>query len=256
MPNHNPEQTIQNETVFPRPLALVTGASRGTGYAIAKKLAKEGYDLVLTCREKYDLLLQLKDCLTEQHSGISVQAVKCDVSSFSDVSELFRSLNRLDVLVNNAGIACYGLVQDMECEAWDTVIGTNLSGVFYTCRQAIPLMLAGGSGRIINISSVWGITGASCEAAYSASKGGVNAFTKALGKELAPSGIAVNALALGVVDTDMNARLDPEEKEALRQEIPADRFCTPSEAADAAAALLKMPVYFTGQVITLDGGFI
>ena len=254
--NEYTDHTELNGPAASRPLALITGASRGVGRETAKKLAAEGYDLVLTCRENLTLLLQLKEELTAQYDDIHVAAVKCDVSIPSETDELFRSMERLDVLINNAGVAYYGLIQDMTDDEWKKVIDTNLSGVFYTCRRAVPLMLAGSSGRIVNISSVWGIAGASCEAAYSASKGGINAFTKALGKELAPSAISVNALALGVVDTDMIAHLHTDEKEALRQEIPADRFCTPSEAADAIAALLKMPVYLTGQVITLDGGFI
>lgn len=245
--------SVQTEDPAGRPLALVTGASRGIGRAIAAALAREGYDLILTCRERTELLEALCRELSETYT-VSAAAYRCDVSDPDAVSALFERITRLDVLVNNAGIAYYGLLQDMRDEDWDRIVGTDISGPFYMCRKAIPLMLGNG-GRIVNISSIWGNTGASCEAAYSAAKGAVNALTRALGKELAPSRIPVNAIACGVVDTDMLAVFNEEEKEALRQEIPADRFCTPQEAAQAVTGLLKMPEYFTGQILTLDGGF-
>ncbi len=134
-------------------------------------------------------------------------------------------------------------------------MGVNLDSCFYTCREAIPLMLKRHSGRIINISSVWGNAGASMEVAYSASKGGMNAFTRALAKELAPSNIQVNAIACGLLDTDMNRCLSQEEKEALIAEIPADRMGQASEAAQLALQLAQSPEYLTGQIITLDGGW-
>jgi 3-oxoacyl-[acyl-carrier protein] reductase len=143
----------------------------------------------------------------------------------------------------------------MSDEEWNDVIGTNLSSVFYTCRAAIPLMLKKQNGRILNISSVWGNVGASLEVAYSASKGGLNAFTKALSKELAPSQIAVNAIACGVIDTDMNSGFSAEDMDELKKEIPADRIGTPEEVAKLVSLVLKAPLYMTGQVITLDGGW-
>ena len=244
---------MHTDNTVARPVALVTGASRGIGRAIAAALAGEGYDLVLICRERTDLLEAL--CLELSEScGIRAIPHPCDVSDAEAVAALFAGIPRLDLLVNNAGVAWYGLLQDMRDEDWDRVVGTDISGPFYMCRKAIPLLLRS-RGRIINISSIWGSTGASCEAAYSAAKGALNALTRALGKELAPSGIPVNAVACGVVDTDMLSVFDEAEKEALRQEIPADRFCTPEEAAQAVLGLLRMPAYFTGQILTLDGGF-
>ena len=177
------------------------------------------------------------------------------MSSSSDVRELFEGITDLDLLVNNAGISHIGLLQDMTDDEWDEVMGTNLSSAFYTCRAAIPLMLKNKSGRILNISSVWGNVGASLETAYSASKGGINAFTKALAKELAPSGIAVNALACGVVDTDMNNAFSDEDMQALKNEIPMGRITTPEEVASQALLIIKSPVYMTGQIITIDGGW-
>ena len=151
--------------------------------------------------------------------------------------------------------ALFAHLQDMTDEDWKTTMGINLDSVFFCCREAIPLFLKNSCGRIINISSVWGNVGASTEVAYSASKGGMNSLTKALAKELAPSGIAVNALACGFIDTKMNSHLSDEEKQAVIDEIPACRMCTVSEVADAVCLLAKMPVYMTGQIITIDGGW-
>ena len=213
-----------------KPNALITGASRGIGRAIAEALASDGYDLILTCKNSIGELETFAASLEEKY-GINVCAERVDMSSPSDVRELFEGINDLDVLVNNAGISYIGLLQDMTDEEWNDVIGTNLSSAFYTCRQAIPLMLKKHSGRILNISSVWGNVGASLETAYSASKGGMNAFTRALSKELAPSSIAVNAIACGVIDTDMNSAFSVEDMEALKKEIPADRIGKPEEVA-------------------------
>ncbi len=241
-------------------LALVTGASRGIGAAIARVLAEDGYDLVLTCSHTMADLMTLSRELEEEFS-ISVKPVLCDVSDANAVRLMFSKITDLDVLVNNAGISYVGLLQDMTDADWNRSIGTNLSGCFYTCREAIPLFLKKQEseevpGRVLSISSVWGRVGASCEAAYSASKGGVNALTMALAKELAPSRIPVNAIACGCVDTVMNSHLSGEEKRALADEIPAGRFATPAEIADTVRLLLKAPAYLTGQVLTVDGGWI
>ena len=170
--------------------------------------------------------------------------------------DAIEKLGQVDVLINNAGIAHIGLLTDMSLDEWDEMIGTNLSPLFYTAKAVVPAMVHAKSGNIINISSMWGTVGASCEVAYSAAKGGVNSFTKALGKELALSGIAVNAIACGVVDTDMNGMLSAEEKQELSDEIPAGRFCTPAEIAETALSIIKAPSYMTGQIIGVDGGYI
>jgi len=177
------------------------------------------------------------------------------MGNFSDVETVFQQIPTLDVLINNAGISHIGLLTDMTVEEWHRVMGVNLDSLFYTTKLAIPLMLQKHQGRIINISSVWGNMGASMEVAYSASKGGVNTFTKALAKELAPSNIQVNAIACGVIDTSMNACFSKEDLEALEAEIPADRLGTCEEVAQLALQLANAPSYMTGQIITIDGGW-
>ena len=234
--------------------ALVTGASRGIGREIAEMLAADGYHLYLTCIRSDEILTAFAAELAERYH-ISCTPFVGDMGNADDVDMLFSSIENLDVLVNNAGISYVGLLSEMSLTDWREVISTNLDSVFYTSRLAIPLMLRKHSGKIINISSVWGTVGASMEVAYSASKGAVNSFTKALAKELAPSNIQVNAIACGVIDTDMNRCFSPEEMEALRQEIPCDRIGTPAEAAQMVKSLLSAPAYLTGQVITLDGGW-
>lgn len=234
--------------------AFISGASRGIGEAIARKLAAERYDLYLTCLRSEEKLRVLADEL-EREYHVSVKAFICDMSSFQEVERVFGQIPLLDVLINNAGISYIGLLQEMSQEEWHRVIDTNLSSVFYTCRRAIPLMLKNHSGKIINISSVWGERGASMETAYSASKGGVNAFTKALAKELALSGIQVNAVACGLIDTEMNRCFSGEERQDLIDEIPAGRMGRAAEAADMVSSILSMPSYTTGQIFTMDGGW-
>lgn len=235
--------------------ALVTGASRGIGAAIAEALANEGYHLYITCRQSEEKLTELSEYLKNTYC-ISCMPIIADVGNPAAVEKLFSKIHDLDILVNNAGISYVGLLHEMSTDEWQNVIQTNLNSMFYTSRLAIPMMLQKKSGKIINISSVWGNVGASMETAYSASKGGVNSFTKALAKELAPSHIQVNAIACGVIDTDMNKCFSKEDLEALREEIPADRLGQPQEAAQLLVSLLHAPEYLTGQIITLDGGWI
>ena len=238
-----------------RKKALITGASRGIGEAIAKELARQGFDLTLTCLNSLDQLKELAGCLEKKY-GVSCHIFQGDMGDPEAVDRLFDGLNRLDVLINNAGISHIGLLSDMSVSQWRRVMSTNLDSCFYPCRRAIPLMVHAKQGRIINISSVWGQAGASMEAAYSASKGGVNSLTKALAKELAPSNIQVNAIACGVIDTDMNRCFAPEEMASLIEEIPADRIGRPEEVAALAGQLITAPAYMTGQIITIDGGWI
>ena len=238
--------------------ALVTGASRGIGQAIAFTLAAHGYDLAVCCSSDPGQLYPVQQAASA--AGVRCLPFQADVSKSQDCVRMFeaieKSLGGVDLLVNNAGISKIGLLQDMPFEEWERLISVNLSSVFYCCKLAIPGMVRKKQGTIINISSVWGVCGASCEAAYSASKGGVNALTMALAKELAPSGIQVNAIACGAIDTDMNRFLEPEERNALLEEIPAGRMGTPEEAAQLVLQLAQSPSYLTGQIIRLDGGWI
>lgn len=248
-------QTTSTDHISISRTALVTGASRGIGRAIAETLAEEGYHLYLTCQHSESELTELSHQLSETFH-ITCTPIIADIGDFQEVTRVFSQISSLTLLVNNAGISHIGLLQEMSVEEWQTVMNVNLNALFYTCRLAVPLMLKHHMGKIINISSVWGNTGASMEVAYSASKGGVNAFTKALAKELAPSNIQVNAIACGVIDTDMNRCFSEEELTQLQAEIPSDRIGQPLEVAQLLLSLLNAPSYLTGQVITLDGGWI
>lgn len=239
--------------------ALITGASRGIGKGIAATLAKEGYNLILICRKNISILDEFANELTSTYADIHTLTYVGDVSDSNFCEELFTSLVekniKIDILINNAGISHVGLLQDMTLEQWNTTVNTNLSSIFYMCRLAIPQMLSRGTGKIINISSIWGNVGASCEVAYSATKGGVNAFTKALAKELAPSNIQVNAIAFGAIDTEMNNHLSPEDKQLLADEIPMGRMGTIHEAGQMVLSVINSPEYLTGQIITMDGSW-
>lgn len=234
--------------------ALITGASRGIGRAVANMMAAEGYDLYLSCIHSKNELFSYASKLSEQYK-ISCTPFIGDMGCEEDVKKMFSAIPALDVLINNAGISYVGLLSEMSSSEWREIMSTNVDSVFYTCRLAIPLMLHNHKGKIINISSVWGNAGASMEVAYSASKGAVNSFTKALAKELAPSNIQVNAIACGIIDTDMNRCFSEDELESLRREIPSDRIGQPEEAAQMVRSVLNAPEYMTGQIITMDGGW-
>ena len=234
--------------------ALITGASRGIGEAIARRFAREGYHLYLTCSNSYDSLLALSKELSDEYT-VTCQAFRIDMGNYAQVDELFSHISSLDVLINNAGIAHMGLLMDMSREDWQHIMDVNLNSCFYTAKFSIPLFLQKHSGCILNISSVWGNVGAAAEVAYSTSKAGVNGFTKALAKELAPSHITVNAIACGVIDTSMNQCFSPGEIQELIDEIPADRLGKASEIAEIALQLVNTPDYMTGQIITVDGGW-
>lgn len=234
---------------------FISGASRGIGMAVADKFASQGYDLYLTCKKHVRELADYGNALSERYH-IGCQTFACDMGNSQQVDQVFESIRDIDVVVNNAGISYVGLLTDMTLDEWNQVIQTNLNALFYVSRRAVPMMLRKKAGKIVNISSVWGNVGASMEVAYSTSKGGMNAFTKALAKELGPSNIQVNAVACGVIDTEMNQCFDQEERNALIQEIPADRMGKPEEVAELVLSLAQGPEYLTGQIITMDGGWI
>ena len=234
---------------------LITGASRGIGAGIATAFAAAGYHLILTCRKSEIQLKQLSKSLEDTYS-VSCQTFIGDLCIPERITELFAQVDSLDVLVNNAGISYIGLLTDMTLSDWNHVMNTNLTSAFLCSKQALSYMLPQKSGKIINISSAWGNVGASMEVAYSASKAGLNGFTKALAKELGPSNIQVNAIACGVIDTDMNKCFSPEEINLLIEEIPADRLGTPLEVGKLAVQFATGNEYLTGQIIGLDGGWI
>lgn len=241
------------------PPVLITGSTRGIGQAIALRFAKEGYPVILNGCHSSGKLQALKEAITEQYH-VPCMTFLGDLGCFEKAQELFEQIHAtfggIGILINNIGISHIGLLSEMEPEDWNHLMQTNVSSCFYCCKLAIPYMVSRKCGRIVNISSVWGNAGASCEAAYSASKGAVNALTRALGKELAPSGIQVNALACGVIDTEMNHFLSEEERCTLMDEIPAGRFAAPEEVGELVLQLVRTNSYLTGQVITFDGGWI
>lgn len=237
---------------------LITGASRGIGRAIALECAMKGYDLVLTCHRNIELLEEVAhECRTY---GVGCITFAGDLGKFQVVEKLYQEINdkygEIHILINNAGISYIGLLSDMSEVEWQEILNINLSSVFYCSKLAIPYMLQKKQGKIINISSIWGNVGASCEVAYSATKGGINSFTKALAKELAPSNIQVNALALGVIDTEMNQCFTDEERNSIIEEIPCGRMGSPAEIGKIVVSMLEGQEYITGQVITVDGGLL
>ena len=240
--------------------AFITGASRGIGAGIARSLAAQGYSLGLSCQKSSDAIHDLADSLAEEY-GISVSVYIFDVADHNAVSsaaeDFLREYGHIDVLINNAGISYVGLFTDLTYEEWNRIVNVNLSSSFYTAKAFLPSMVEKKSGDIINISSMWGSVGASCEVAYSATKGGINAMTRALGKELAPSNIRVNAISCGVIDTDMNENLSPEVLAQLQEETPLQRLGTPDETAKTIEFLASEEASFvTGQVVGIDGGFV
>lgn len=241
-----------NKTVF------ITGSSRGIGKACALKFARHEWNVVINCRNNIEAMNDVEKKILAL--GGTCLPLQGDVGNHDTVLDFYDKIKKtygtVDVLINNAGISKIGLLQDMKPEEWNEIITTNLTSVYNCSSQAIPLMLQNGHGKIINISSVWGVAGASCEVAYSATKGGINAFTQALGKELAPSNIQVNAIACGCIDTEMNQFLTDKDREALLEEIPSCRMGQAEEVAQLAYTLATGHNYLTSQIIRLDGGWL
>ncbi len=281
--------------------AIITGASRGVGRAVAETLAQDGWRLLLNCRTRFDLLEQEAEKLrsvTEVHTvhgpitdevlaallgtpGTKTIPIlteedieraqletctSCEEKSDSlpshDQQDAYARRTRIEtpedaiLLVNNAGISTFNLAQDVSDDELDAMLDANVKDMFRLTRAVIPYMLRVSESRILNMSSVWGVVGASMESLYSLTKGAVNAFTEALAKELAPTHIPVNAIAIGCVDTDMNGWMSAEDRAQLEDEIPYGRMCTPAEVADFVRLLAAAPAYLTGQIIRFDGGWI
>lgn len=235
---------------------LITGASRGIGRAVAIEFAKNKHNIIICAKSDLESLKNTKRLV--ENEGVSCYIGLCDVTNEDSVEEFIsdsaKAIGKTDILINNAGISYIGLLQDMSLEDWNKVLNTNLTSAFLMSKYVIPEMLKKQSGHIINISSVWGNIGASMEVAYSASKGGINSFTKALAKELAPSNISVNAISPGFIDTDMNKIFEKDELDAIFEEIPMGRAGSPSEVAKLIYKI-AMSDYITGQIITIDGGW-
>lgn len=244
---------------FKGKIVLITGGSRGIGRSIAKEFSRLGASIIINYKNN-DIAAEktLEDIKAMGGYAISI---KGDISSYEFTNKMIKDIihrfGRIDVLVNNAAVSKVGLFIDMKEEDFDSLIDTNLKGIFNTCHNAVKYMLEKRSGSIINISSMWGQVGASCEVLYSASKGGVNSFTRALGKELATSGIRVNAIQPGVIDTEMNRWMSSEEKKALEEEIPMMKFGEGEDIAKLAVFLASNESkYITSQIITVDGGYL
>ena len=238
--------------------ALITGASRGIGRAIAIEFAKEGANIVINYSK--DELGAEETLKILNGIGVVAYKIKEDVSSFKGAEKIIdftlKSFGKIDILVNNAAKSTIGLFMDSSKEEIENILNTNLLGPLYLSKMAIPHMI-NKNGVILNISSMWGEVGASCEVLYSTSKGGINLFTKALAKEMAPSNIRVNAIAPGVIDTSMNSFLSKEDRKDLEEEIPFGRFGSPEEIGKIAVFLCsKDSSYITGQIIRADGGYI
>lgn len=231
---------------------LITGGTRGIGKAMVSAFSKAGYRVFFTYHSSEELASELEKSAGAKGFCVDFQ----NVQSVTDFADRFLSeFERVDVLINNAGISHYGLIQDVSERDFERVFNVNFQSPFFLTRKLIPSMVAVNRGTVINIASIWGETGASCEVLYSSAKGAMIAFTKALAKELAPSGVAVNCISPGVVDTDMMARFSPDEKKELAEEIPAGKFTDADEIANLALYLAEnSSTAFTGQIIGLNGG--
>ena len=236
---------------------LITGASHGVGKAFAVACAQSGRFSKLILNGGSDTAALEDTARRVSAAGDLVCLADVgDVSDLAYVQGLRERFGPVDTLVNNAGISRIGLLTDMSPDVWDRVLRVNVTSLYNTCHTYVPDMVSNGGGQILNVSSVWGLCGASCEVAYSASKGAVNAFTKALAKELAPSHIRVNAIALGIVGTRMNAHLTETETAEICDQIPAGYIASPEDAAQAMLRLLDMPEYFNGEIVRFDGCWI
>lgn len=237
-------------------VAIVTGASRGIGREIAKQLARENIKVVANYHHSEKEAYELKEELEKEN--IVIDVVKADISKREEANQLvqftLKKYKKIDILINNAGISEYKMFTDETDEDWNRVINTNLYSAFAMSQEVIPNMIHHKEGCIINISSIWGIVGASLEVLYSISKAGINGMTKALAKELGPSNIRVNAIAPGIINTEMNSKFSKEELEQIQEEIPLERIGQVENIAKCVKWLIE-DNYTTGQIISINGGW-
>jgi len=239
---------------------LITGASRGIGRECALEFARQGAsNIIIGYNKSEEQALALESMLRD--AGINALALKADVRSASEVKLMFRraqaAFGQVHILVNNAGISGFSLFTDISEDMWDEMMDTNIKGMYLTCREALPDMISEKDGAIVNISSIWGQVGASCEVHYSASKAAVIGLTKALAKELGPSNVRVNCVAPGVIQTDMLAVVDPAIQEELKEETPLMKLGNPIDIAKSVCFLCSPDAGFiTGQVLGVNGGFV
>ena len=237
-------------------IAIITGASRGIGRACTKMLAKDGMKIIANYNKSDNEAKKLKDELEKE--GIEIDIYKADVSKKNEVKEMVNyalsKYGKIDLLINNAGIAQTKMFTDITDDDWNNMINTNLSSVFFITREVLPSMIEKKDGCIINISSIWGTNGGSCEVHYSVAKAGIIGMTKALAKEVGPCNIRVNAIAPGIIDTDMNRELSEEELRYIEKNIPLEKIGNPDDIAKCVKLLIDN-IYITGQVIKVDGGW-
>ena len=236
--------------------AIITGSARGIGAAIVNLLAGEDYNIILNYNKSEEIAKKMKQEFTEK--GYSVEIYKADVSQREQVKGLVKftieKFGKIDILINNAGISQTRLFTDITDEDWNNMLNVNLNSVFYMTQEVVPYMIHEKNGCIINISSIWGSVGASCEVHYSVSKAGADAMTKSLAKELGPSNIRVNSIAPGIIDTDMNKYLSDEELANIEEEIPLGKIGNPEAIAKCVKWLIE-DEYTTGQIIEINGGW-
>ncbi len=239
-------------------VVLVTGSPSGIGKAIATLFALNGYKVVLNCRSSVEKMLALQEELLKFNSNIL--AIQCDLRDYEETKKMFETIKStfgtVDILVNNAGVSEFGLFTDTSPSDLQNTINSNLFSCINCTHLALPDMIRNQSGCVINISSIWGNVGASCEVLYSTSKSAINGFTKAIAKEVAPSKILINAIACGLINTDMNNNLTEEDKESFVEDIPLSRQGEGSEVAELCLYLAEKNTYMTGQVLTVDGGYL
>ena len=244
----NKEKNIANKTV------IVTGGSKGIGAEIVKVLANENYNVILNYNKSENEAIEIKEELKDK----KVEIFQADVSKREEVKKLIKftldKFGTIDVLINNAGISQQKLFTDITDADWEKILNTNLNSVFYTCQEVLPTMINKKSGCIINISSIWGVTGGSLEVSYSVAKAGVNGLTKALAKELGLSNIRVNAIAPGIIQTNMNDNLNEKEKDEIKKEIPLNKIGESIDIAKCVKWLIE-DNYTTGQIISINGGW-